>query len=151
MNDQKYQEKVPDLWDEWENENRIVGFPNDKADLSCNKKTTHEDNVRLWKEANQQVPDVEILNSPRTVYKPSLKILRRSVDHLYNSSASTVLPQKPISTESEQGQREKEQRYREARQKIFGVSSTKKDLYIPVRSPIGPLLGEGFVKEKDQI
>lgn len=96
------------------------------------------------------MPDVEILNSPRTVYKPSLKILKRSSNDSYNSSASTASPQKPVSIKSKQGQREKEQRYREARQKIFGVSSTQKNLYIPARSPIGPLPGGGFVKGKDQ-
>ncbi|KTW26994.1 hypothetical protein T552_02485 [Pneumocystis carinii B80] len=127
MNDQKHQEKVPDLWDEWENESSFKEISNEKEKLPCNKETTHQDNVRLWKEANQRVPDVEFLNSPRTVYKQSLKILRRSVDQLNNSETSSELPEKPVSIESIQGHREKEQRYRKARQKIFGEPYTEKD------------------------
>lgn len=150
MDDQKYREKVPDLWDEWENETHLMKFSNEKIDLSSNKETTHQDNVRLWKEANQRVPDVEILNSPRTVYKPSLKILRRSTDNSNDSSSYVKLQEKLLPVESDLGHREKEQRYREVRQKIFGAPSIEKDSYVPIRSPVGPCLERGFSRGKDR-
>ncbi|KAG4302833.1 hypothetical protein PCANB_000801 [Pneumocystis canis] len=157
MNDQNYREKALDLWDQWENEVRLRPFfifcffflifkrnSDEKIDFSSTKKMTYQDNIRLWKEANQRTPDVEIVNSPRTVYKPSLKILRRSVDQSNNLSASDGLPKNLPFIESQQGQREKEQRYREVRQKIFGAPSLENEPCAPIRSPVGPFSERGF-------
>ncbi|CCJ30373.1 unnamed protein product [Pneumocystis jirovecii] len=141
MNDEKYKEKVPDFWDHWENERNFDG----KSDeVPSTKKVTHQDNMRLWEEANQRAPDVEVVNSSRTAYKPSLKILRRSAGQSSDSSVSNALPEKFASTEPEQGHREKEQRYKEVRQKIFGTPTLENKPCIPIRSPIGPCSEGGF-------
>ncbi|KAG5518461.1 hypothetical protein PMAC_002856 [Pneumocystis sp. 'macacae'] len=106
--------------------------------------------MRLWEEANQRAPDVEVANSSRTAYKPSLKILRRSVDQSSGSPVSNISPEKLASVEPEQGHREKEQRYKEVREKIFGAPALENKSCIPIRSPIGPCPEGGFFGNKSR-
>ncbi|KAG4306309.1 hypothetical protein PORY_000297 [Pneumocystis oryctolagi] len=146
MNDEKYREKVPDFWSYLDDERDFDG----KIDeISSAEKVTHQDNIRLWKEANQRAPNVEVINSSRTSYKPSLKILRRSTNQSNDAFVPSVLPE-IASSKPERGHREKEQRYREARQKIFGTPALENKTYVPIRSPIGPCSEGGFAGSKSQ-
>lgn len=148
MSNQNYKEKTSDLWDYWEND----GFSEKKADITpLTKESTHQDNVRLWKEANQRAPDVEIMNASRTAYKPSLKILQRCTNNSNNLSASNKSPEMPHLTEPEQGHYEKEQRYREVRQKIFGVSTLENKSYAPIRPSVSSLSERESVRGRGRI
>lgn len=104
---------------------------------------------------NVETPEIHYSHPQKTVYKPDLQILRRPTQ-----SPSSTIATPTLSKQEEEAVRiEREKKYEEARDRIFGraspgPSATEKKVWepkdkerermVPVRSPKGPTEGKGF-------
>ncbi|RPA78778.1 hypothetical protein BJ508DRAFT_152665 [Ascobolus immersus RN42] len=100
-----------------------------------------EVNKKLWETANQ-FESVEILPSntpqPRTLYKPEVKILKRTA-----SATPPPSSRKESSQTAAESLKERERRYKEAREKLFGPESEAQDSSNSRSGSPGPNEGSG--------
>jgi hypothetical protein len=101
---------------------------------------------------NVSTPEIHYSHPQKTVYKPSLQILKRP------TQSPSPTPSTPILTKQEEEalRIERERKYEEARGRIFGTTSPvsgssgnkkildAKEKNVPIRGPKGPVEGKGF-------
>ncbi|KAG5652655.1 hypothetical protein H0H81_004211 [Sphagnurus paluster] len=109
-------------------------IPDDWDDDEPEEPQTEEDNQRIWEDANAKEPNPmpaliispsstssnQVLSPPLAAFKPKMRILKRPVS---NTSSNPTTPSSSTLAESLQ---EREARYQEARDRIFGSADGSK-------------------------
>ena len=104
--------------------------------------------------SNVPTPEIHYSHSQNIIYKPDLQILKRPAQSLSPPPSKTTLSKQ----EEEALRLERERKYEEARDRIFGTASPtnssgekkvweakqKEKGILPVRGPRGPSEGKGF-------